>query len=169
MNKVKKIIVVLIVIGVLGALLNQNEQNTQQKTDSPVNDTQTSASVTDTKAVDNTVANIKAVKSEFQTTSENQQIAKNYCYVVHAIGNCDDLIMRLDTPNKVEKIVGAEINSPKSPYADACMTGLIEAQNDKKLCSNAWQHFGCNGSVMPNLIQQSSSNNSNPILCKFNG
>lgn len=77
--------------------------------------------------------------------------------------------MRMDTQAKVENKVGAKIGTPQSPYADACMEGFVKATEDKNLCSNAWKRYGCGGNVMPNLIQQSNSGNSNPILCKFNG
>lgn len=106
----------------------------------------------------------------FEPSKENKQIAENFCYAVHAVGNCNDLIMRMDTQEKVENMINdANLGTPKSPYSDACLSGLVQAQEDKNLCSNAWKRFGCGGNTMPNLIQQSSSSNANPILCKFNG
>ena len=101
-------------------------------------------------------------------TAENSKIAENFCYAVHASGNCPELSMRLDTREKVEAMVGSELGTPQSLYAEACMTGLSKATEDKQLCRNAWARFGCGGSVMPNLLQQNPSDKTQqPVLCKF--
>ena len=101
-------------------------------------------------------------------TAENSKIAENFCYAVHASGNCPELSMRLDTREKVETMVGSELGTPQSLYAEACMTGLSKATEDKQLCRNAWARFGCGGSVMPNLLQQNPSDKTQqPVLCKF--
>lgn len=103
-------------------------------------------------------------------TAENSVIATNFCYAVHAVGNCEGLIMRMDTRDKVEEIIGdPHLGTPQSLYTDACLDGLIKAQEDKNLCRNAWENFGCGGKKTPNLIQQSPFSNSNPILCQFRG
>lgn len=101
-------------------------------------------------------------------TAENSKIAENFCYAVHASGNCPELSMRLDTREKVEAMVGSELGTPQSLYAEACMTGLSKATEDKQLCRNAWARFGCGGSIMPNLLQQNPSDKTQqPVLCKF--
>lgn len=101
-------------------------------------------------------------------TAENSKIAENFCYAVHASGNCPELSMRLDTREKVEAMVGSELGTPQSLYAEACMTGLSKATEDKQLCRNAWARFGCGGGEMPNLLQQNPSDKTQqPVLCKF--
>ena len=113
-------------------------------------------------------AHLTPAASAVTPTAENSKIAENFCYAVHASGNCPELSMRLDTREKVEAMVGSELGTPQSLYAEACMTGLSKATEDKQLCRNAWARFGCGGSVMPNLLQQNPSDKTQqPVLCKF--
>ncbi|WP_037586147.1 hypothetical protein [Stenoxybacter acetivorans] len=85
-------------------------------------------------------------------TAANKEIARNFCYAIHAIGNCSGLNMRLDTEAKIDKLVGTNIREKGSVFEDDCLDGLIQANEDKNLCSNAWDRFGCNGKIMPKLL-----------------
>lgn len=160
----KKVLTLIIVI-VLASVIFSSKEN-KESVRSEQSGSQSADVTVHAESDDNGVTDT-ASEPEFEPGEENNRIAENFCYVIYATGNCNDLIMRMDTREKVEKIVGAEINSPQSPYSDACLEGLMKAQEDKSLCNNAWKQFGCSGSVMPNLIQQSPFGNDNPILCKF--
>ncbi|AUK45189.1 hypothetical protein A4212_10005 [Pasteurella multocida] len=98
---------------------------------------------------------------------DNQKLAEDFCYAVQASGSCSDLNMRLDTEGKVNALVGEEIRKPNGKYSESCFNGLKKANNDKKLCSNAWKKFGCNGSVTARLLQTNPFTNKDGAKCTF--
>ncbi|EXI62388.1 hypothetical protein MHD_10170 [Mannheimia granulomatis] len=113
---------------------------------------------------------VTALFSAFVVANDNKanhKLAENFCYAVQASGNCPDLNMRLDTEAKVEGIVGKKIREPNSPYADSCMKGLNKANNDKKLCENAWEKFGCTGTETAKLLQTNPFTNKTGAKCTF--
>lgn len=129
-----------------------------------------SASSTDNQASAALPASDAATQSVLEPTKEQNQMAENYCYAVHAVGNCEGLVMRMDTSDKIEQMLGdPDLGGPQSPYSDACLSGLVKAQEDKQLCRNAWQDFGCGGKKTANLIQESPFGKTDPVLCTFNG
>ena len=97
-----------------------------------------------------------------------EEVAENFCYALQASAQCDNLSMRLDTEEKVNASIGVNIRSPNSPLKDNCNYGLAKAIDDKHLCKNAWDKFGCDGTEMPNLIQENPFGNKNGKMCVFN-
>lgn len=102
--------------------------------------------------------------------SDAPALVAAFCYVEHAVENCGNLSMRLDTGSKVEQLVGASVGDPRSPFADACADGLLKAVADQgqgALCKVAWDKYGCGGSQYRGLVQEDPFQDRNPKLCSF--
>ena len=100
---------------------------------------------------------------------EKQKLIKGFCYALQASMSCDELKMRLDTEGKIEEKVGGKFRGSKSKYRGVCTSGLMKAYEEegKGLCRNAWEQYGCDGSVESKLIQQNPFKLKNPILCTY--
>ena len=101
---------------------------------------------------------------------EHGSLAQKFCYSLQAAMICNDLQMRLDTEDKIESFIGEKIRGPKSRYSDNCMKGLNQAFKDEKkgLCDKAWEKYGCSGTDIPKLIQESPFGKPNGMLCEYN-
>lgn len=107
-----------------------------------------------------------------QQTSNKEEAEKmvfSYCYALQASALCDGLQVRLDTEDKVEKIVGGKFRDPNATHNNICMEAIIKANADegKGVCKIAWEKYGCYGNEIPKLIQQSAFTVENAATCPF--
>ncbi len=93
-------------------------------------------------------------------------LVRHTCYAFQSSLLCDDLKMRVDTQHIVEKTVGSQFRGPGGKYSEDCKNGIEEALNGVD-CPTIWRDFGCDGGVVPNLIQQNPFRLTDPILCRF--
>ena len=110
-----------------------------------------------------------SVTSLAQDRSVNEALVFGFCYALQAAMVCDDISIRIDTEQKIERKAGGEIRGPASPYNKFCMGGLDAAFKDeniadgnKKLCKKAWEFYGCSGTKIPKLLYQR-----NGAYCKY--
>ena len=116
----------------------------------------------------------KPSKSEFIPTITDKakhELAYGFCYSISALGSCD-FAMRFDVEEKVEAMIGQEVRPRRAdnPYSESCFDGMLQANNDDvngTLCSNAWERYGCQGSVVARLLQDSPFKNPNGEFCQF--
>ncbi|MDP8172587.1 hypothetical protein QJU89_05910 [Pasteurella skyensis] len=101
------------------------------------------------------------------TDQDNQKLAENFCYALQASGNCNELNMRLDTERKVNALLDEPVRKPNGKYSDSCWKGLKKANNDKNLCTNAWEKFGCYGTETARLLQTNPFTNKTGAKCSF--
>lgn len=100
------------------------------------------------------------------------QLVKGFCYSLQASMVCDELGVRVDTEEKINKIVGSNIRDKDSPYSKYCLDGLQQVEKDggsAGACDKAWQNYGCYGRKIPNLLQENPFKNRNGARCEFNG
>ena len=101
--------------------------------------------------------------------TEPRQLVYAYCYVLQASETCDNVDVKMDTEEKIEKQVGGKFREQKTPYSDECLAGMIKAVKDegKGLCTTAWEKYGCHGSEIPRLLQENPFKNRNGVFCKY--
>lgn len=108
-----------------------------------------------------------AATASANTEKENHKLAEAFGYAMQASGNCPELNMRLDTSDKITKIVGEDPTDKASKYNESYFNGLMKANDDKKLCANAWKRFGCQGKEVAKLLQTSPFTNKTGEKCTF--
>lgn len=100
---------------------------------------------------------------------EPEKLVREFCYALQATSVSHNLNMRLDTESKIEAQVGGKFRGPQKPYNSACMEGLNQAfdEEGKGLCQTAWEKYGCSGTEVPRLLQESPFGNRDGIFCKY--
>lgn len=100
---------------------------------------------------------------------EPKKLVQEFCYALQAALICDNLKMRVDTESKIRKKVGGEFRGPNKPYNNDCTTGLMKAFDDenKGLCSIAWEKYGCHGTDAARLIQENHFRIQNAKICSY--
>jgi len=150
MAKLKKWLMYLVVgffaLGILGSLLPQEQQTPVKK------------------------ELIEPTAQKLEPDSHNEShgaLVKSFGYALQASLLCDNLSMRVDTESKVKEKIGTD--TAQSIYKEDYLFGVNSALADEKgnLCKEAWLHFGCNGDVEANLLQESPFKVQNPKLCKY--
>lgn len=104
----------------------------------------------------------------FADEKANHKLAENFGYALQASGNCPELNMRLDTAGKVANVLGEDPSDKNSKYNESYFNGLMKANEDKKLCTNAWKKFGCQGTETARLLQTNPFTNKTGEKCAFN-
>lgn len=99
----------------------------------------------------------------------SEKLVFSYCYALQASALCDGLQVRLDTEEKIEKMVGGKFRGPDGTHNKICMEAIMKANNDegKGVCRIAWDKYGCFGNETPKLIQQSAFTVENAATCPF--
>lgn len=103
----------------------------------------------------------------FANDKANHKLAEDFGYALQASGSCSELNMRLDTSGKVAEILGEDPSDKTSKYNESYFNGLMKANDDKKLCVNAWKKFGCQGTETAKLLQTSPFTNKTGEKCTF--
>lgn len=119
----------------------------------------------------NTTSDSSTSKSS-KLDSKKIQLVKGFCYSLQASLVCKDLSVRMDTEDKIDKIVGSNIRDKDSPYSKYCSDGMQQVDKDggsARACDKAWQSYGCHGKKIPTLVQENTFTNKNGIRCEFNG
>ena len=87
-------------------------------------------------------------------------------YYLSASDLCDNLSMRVDTEEKLEKKLGIkDVREPMQSYYNGTQRAIKNEHNG--LCRDIWEKYGCYGSEIPRLIQESLFRVKNPVLCEF--
>jgi len=117
------------------------------------------------------VAIKKEIKQEPIKVTYNEAhgaLVKSFGYSLQAGMICDNLQLRLDTKEKIEKKIGT--TTTQSIYGDDYMIGVNSALKDDEqgtLCEQAWLHFGCDGDIEAKLLQGNPFKLQNPLLCEY--
>ncbi len=97
--------------------------------------------------------------------ASNAPTPEQFGFALQAAGSCNTLQMRLDTEDKVN-------SSRNEPIRDGggYQDGLFYVvDHSDTACQEAWERFGCSGSEVEGLLQQSSRMGSNRKLCEYQG
>jgi len=117
----------------------------------------------------------------FEKEPQKSELAYDFCYALQVSSVCDNLIMRMDTQPKIREEMGVDFRQIGDPYGDDCRDGISAAVSDEvaevgdeavdpvQLCQTAWDLYGCYGSKVPRLIQESPFGNDDPVLCEYSG
>lgn len=151
MDKLKKWLMYLVVgffaLGILGNLLPQEQQIPVKK-----------------EMIEPSTQKSKPVSHD----KNHGTLVKSFGYALQASLLCDNLSMRLDTEDKIKEKINA--NTREGVYGEDYMFGFTTAITDDKkgvVCKEAWLHFGCNGDIEANLLQENPFKLQNPTLCKY--
>ncbi|WP_110599847.1 hypothetical protein [Salinicola lusitanus] len=87
-------------------------------------------------------------------------------FALQAAAQCDSLQLRIDTEGKVNAARETPIRK-----SDGFREGLfyVADHDSASTCREAWEKYGCSGSEVPGLIQESPFDASNPKLCEYRG
>lgn len=110
-----------------------------------------------------------AISGPTLASDEARDLVRDTCYAIQAMMLCEDLIMRGETPERVEAVVGGSFRKMNEPYNDACQDGYSSAYDMEHagLCQDAWNRFGCYGTERAGLLQESPFGADDPVLCEF--
>lgn len=100
----------------------------------------------------------------------SEKLVRAFCYAIQASAVCSELAMRGDTEPRVEQQVGGAFRGPKSPYKNDCWRGLGDAakdEQDKVICTKAWDKYGCSGTEVKGLLQENAVGNSDAQVCRY--
>jgi len=104
-------------------------------------------------------------KAELKKTPEkpasepfNAELANQFGNALQGSLLCDNLQMRFDTENKINKQAGMEVRLTNEYLAGTNQAVKEYGTNKKRYCKKLWDEYGCNGSKIPNLIQQNPKN-----------
>lgn len=88
---------------------------------------------------------------------------KQFGIAMQAAGQCKGLQMRIDTERKVNSSRSIPIRD-----ADGYMDGLYYAMdNPDTICNQAWVEFGCGGSKVDALLQNSAQTGASRKTCEY--
>ena len=184
------IVVLVIVIGVISNLDEAREESAQNNSTPAVinnnansqtnNQEQSNAKPPEKPArgaIDNTEETAKEVLDDIEgateeLSEETAKLVSNFCYAFQAALVCDSLNMRRDTEGKVEKQYNLKIrNQPfTSPIGKICMSAYNEvtlADDLNSVCNDVWNRFGCSGTEIPKLVQESPFKKPNGVFCEY--
>ena len=96
--------------------------------------------------------------SEPSPNNSNTRLANQFGNALQGSLLCDNLQMRFDTENKINTQAGMEVRL-SDEYLEGTNQAIKEyGTNKKRYCKKLWDEYGCNGSKIPNLIQQNPKN-----------
>lgn len=88
---------------------------------------------------------------------------KQFGIAMQAAGQCKELQMRIDTERKINASRSIPIRD-----ADGYMDGLYYAMdNPDTICDKAWVEFGCGGSKVKALLQNSAQTGASRKTCEY--
>jgi len=106
------------------------------------------------------------MKEKIHYKQNTPQMAEQFGYVLQGSMICDNLIMRVDTEEKLRKRLGVkDVRKPSLSHLNGIERAIKNEHNG--LCRDIWEKYGCYGSEIPRLIQESPFRVKNPVLCEF--
>lgn len=145
---------------------------TDSENTNDTNSTKTEIKTEKKEAIKEPVKATKKKTQEVKITPKNKTLVFNTGYALQAGMICDNLMYRFDTTNKVSLKVGVE-NIREGVYKETFFNGVKKALkeesiNKEKMCSKAWELFGCNGSREKRLLSESFTYYDEPQICPYN-